>query len=243
MKGKAIIIICTCIILVVVLITLSYFVLNFNKDNNSNSIINNTTNSIIDNNSTPIQNEEDNNDSTFSLYHTNENLEEVEVGTYLRNSGYHKLCKISFPSNYQIQRGTLMNKNGKENIDGIISSLIENSKINLEDKLLCNFYIGNEGFNSVEPKEGDIFAHVAVYTDAWKEMENMKKDTYKVKVGNYTLYGVESKNGNYDNTILVSIPIDEHLIIDINYSICSKSKQLSVKEVVDAFAENISFDF
>lgn len=242
MKGKTIIIICTCIILVIVLITLSYFALNFNKNNNSNSIINNTTNSITNNNSTPIQNEEYDDTSTFSLYHTSENLEEVEIGTYLINSGYHKLCKISFPSNYQIQSGILMNKNGKENIDGIVSSLIENSKINLEDKLLCNFYIGNEGFHPVETKEGDIFAHVAVHTDAWKEMENLK-DAYEVKVGNYTLYGKEGRKGIYNNAILVSIPIDEHLIIDINYSISSKSKQPSVKEVVDAFAENISFDF
>lgn len=208
------------------------------KTNNKNNV------PISENNSNIINN--NNNETTinngFELYPSSEGTQDVQIGAYIisnKSKGNVNLCTISFPKNYYIQEGSLVNSEGTEKIEGKVSDLINNKKINLEDKKLRTFKIGTENFNYIEPAPNDTIIRVSVYTDGYRGISN----AYEKEINGYTIYGAKSKTSAYPNAISIYIPITKEIYVYVEYSVSPQLESANVKDVVDMFAKNIKFDY
>lgn len=221
------------IFIAILLVTIIIFTL---KGNNKN------TSSISENNSNIINNTNETTNNSFELYPSSEGTQDIQIGAYIvtnKSKGNVNLCTISFPNNYYIQDGSLVDSDGKEKIEGKVSDLINNNKINLENKKLRSFKIGTENFNYTEPAQNDTIIRVSVYTDGYRGIQN----AYEKEIDGYTIYGAKRDNSVYPNAISIYIPITKEIYIYVEYSVGPQLENANIKDVVDMFAKNIKFDY
>lgn len=222
------------IIIIAILVVIGVIVaiiININKNDN-------TENEELKANTLETGANDKNTANEFVLYENAEEMVDVTVGTYIYNQGRKELCKMQVPSNYQIKNGLIRNVEEKENIEGTISSLQKEGKLLADDKLLCAFYLGNNGFNYVEPSENDTVIRVGVYTDSWKEMEKVN-NAYEVKIGNITAYALRDDERNKD-AVNIYIPFDEYLMVCIKYQTSPQIDSTSLEAIADAVCEKIT---
>lgn len=235
MKNKKMIMIIFIVLIIILLLIGITFAIKASRKNDK-TINNNNTDFIANNNKTNINDK-------FELYPSSEGTQDIQIGAYLitnKSKENVNLCTISFPKNYYIKEGILVNSEGKEKIEGKVSDLINNHKINLEEKKLRGFKIGTENFNYIEPTSNDTIISVSVYTDGYRGTQN----TYEKKIDEYyTIYGVKRETSVYPNAISIYIPITKEIYVCIEYAVSPQLENANVKDVVDMFAKNIKVNY
>ena len=186
MKNKKILIVTIATLIIILFLTVIIFLIKTNDGNDKieKTINNNNSDFIANNTNEIIVNDK------FELYPASEGTQDIQIGTYLQTNklkGNVDLCTISFPKNYYIKEGSLVNSVVKEKIEGKVSDLINTNKINLEDKKLRRFIIGTDNFNYIEPASNDTIFRVSVYIDGYREIQN----AYEKKIDGYTIYGTK----------------------------------------------------
>ena len=238
MKNKKLIIVTIATLIIILFLTVIIFLIKTNDRNDKieKTINNNNSDFIANNTNETIVNDK------FELYPASEGTQDIQIGTYLQTNklkGNVDLCTISFPKNYYIKEGSLVNSVVKEKIEGKVSDLINTNKINLEDKKLRRFIIGTDNFNYIEPASNDTIFRVSVYIDGYREIQN----AYEKKIDGYTIYGAKKDNSAYPNAISIYIPITKEIYVYVEYSAGPQLKNANVKDVVDMFAQNIKINY
>lgn len=227
-KIKLFVIIVAILVLIGVIVAI---IININKNDN-------TENEELKYNTLETGASDENSSNEFVLYEDAEEMIDITVGTYIYNQGRKELCKMQVPSNYQIKNGLIRNVEEKEKIEGTISSLQKEGKLLSNDKLLCGFYLGNNGFNYVEPADNDTVIEVSIYTDSWNEMEKAN-NAYEVKIGDIKAYALRDDKRNKD-AVKIYIPFDENILLCIKYQTSPQIHSTSLETIADAVCEKIT---